>query len=131
MSRENVELLRRSAEHFERTGEPLWETMDPEIEIHDHDLPNAGPYRGHDGWRAWMANFAEAWESFAAAPEEYIDAGDDKVVVVLRVSARGKASGASVERLDGLVWTVRGGKTVRLDYYNSRAQALEAAGLRE
>jgi len=36
-----------------------------------------------------------------------------------------------VERVDGAVYTMREGKCVRLDYYGSREQALEAVGLRE
>ena len=48
-----------------------------------------------------------------------------------RLSARGKGSGAPVERLDGMVWTIRDGKTVRLDYYGSLAETFEAAGLPE
>jgi ketosteroid isomerase-like protein len=81
--------------------------------------------------RDWIADFSEAFESFALEPREYIDAGDGKVVVVAHLTARGKGSGAPVERLDGMVWTVRDGKTVRLDYYGSRAEALEAVGLAE
>ena len=46
-----------------------------------------------------------------------------------RLSARGKRSGAPVERRDGRVWTIRDGKPVRLEYYGSRAEAFEAAGL--
>jgi ketosteroid isomerase-like protein len=62
-------------------------------------------------------------------PERFIDAGD-RVVVVARLSARGKASDVSLERHDGMVWTVRDGKAVRLDYFNNPTEALEAAGLR-
>lgn len=32
-----------------------------------------------------------------------------------------------VERQDAIVWSVRNGKVVRLDYYNNREQALAAA----
>jgi ketosteroid isomerase-like protein len=32
-------------------------------------------------------------------------------------------------RLDGAVWTLRDRKGIRLDYYGSRAEALEAVGL--
>jgi hypothetical protein len=42
MSRKNVELVRRAAEHFQRTGEPWWEMLDADIEIYDHDIPDAG-----------------------------------------------------------------------------------------
>jgi ketosteroid isomerase-like protein len=131
MSQRDVEHMRRGVEHFRRTGEALWSDMDPDCEMHDHDLPDAVIYRGHDGWRAWRDHFAEAWESVALEPEEYVDAGDGRVVLLARVSARGQGSGVEVERREGIVWTVRDGKTVRIDYYSSPDEALEAAGLGE
>ena len=76
----------------------------------------------------WVTHWAEAWESFSIEPAEYIDAGD-QVVEVLRVSARGKGSGVPLERLDAMVWTLREGNAVRLDYFGSRTEALEAVGL--
>jgi ketosteroid isomerase-like protein len=130
MSQENVELVRSAAEHFQRTGEPMWEMLHPEIEIHDHDIPDAGDYRGADGFRAWVADWADAWESFSIEPGEYIDAGS-QVVEVVRLSARGKGSGVPLERVDAMVWSLRDGRAVRLDYYASRTEALEAVGLRE
>jgi len=36
-----------------------------------------------------------------------------------------------VERRDGIVYKCRDGKIVRLDYYDSRQQALEAVGRQE
>jgi hypothetical protein len=36
-----------------------------------------------------------------------------------------------VERLDGAVWTLRHDKCIRVEYYNSKQQALEAVGLEE
>jgi ketosteroid isomerase-like protein len=126
MSQQNVEHVRRWMEHWLRTGEALWEDLDPEFEIVDHDIPDAGTYRGRDGVREWLADFGAAWESFTVEPQEYIDAGDGKVVLLVRLSARGRGSGVSLERLDGIVWTVRDRKSVRLDYYNTRAAALEA-----
>jgi ketosteroid isomerase-like protein len=131
MSHQNVEIMRRNDEHFRRTGEPQWEILAPEFEIHDHDIPDAGIYRGHDGMREWTAHFGEAWASFALESEEIMDAGDDKVVELVRLTAQGKGSGVELERQDGIVWTLRDGKVVRLDYYGSRAEALQAAGLEE
>jgi ketosteroid isomerase-like protein len=63
-------------------------------------------------------------------PEAYIDAGGDKVVLLHRLAARGRDD-ISLERHDGIVYTLRDGKIVRMDYYGSRAGALEAAGLSE
>jgi ketosteroid isomerase-like protein len=123
--------MRRGVEHFLRSGEALWADMHPDCEMHDHDLPDAVTYRGQEGWREWRAHFSEAWESDALEPEEYIDAGDGRVVLVARLSARGKGSGVEVQRREGIMWTIRDGKTVRIDYYSSPDEALEAAGVAE
>jgi ketosteroid isomerase-like protein len=50
---------------------------------------------------------------------------------VARLSARGKGSGVEVQRREGIMWTIRDGKTVRIDYYSSPDEALEAAGVAE
>jgi ketosteroid isomerase-like protein len=131
MSREDVEHMRRGVEHFGRTGEALWAELHPECELHDHDLPDATVYRGHEGWREWVAHYEGAWESVALEPQEYIDVGDGRVVLVARVAARGRGSGVEVERDEGIVWTIRDGKTTRIDYYGTAAEALEAVGLSE
>jgi ketosteroid isomerase-like protein len=55
MSEENVELVRRG---FMATMQEDWETalatLDSDVEIHDFDIPDAGIYRGHDGFLAWL-----------------------------------------------------------------------------
>jgi ketosteroid isomerase-like protein len=87
-------------------------------------------YRGHTGWLEWEDRFDSLWEDVAVEPEEYIDAGEDKVVTVLRMKAQGRG-GISLEWRDGVVSTLRDGKIIRTDYYGSPAEALEAVGLRE
>ena len=57
-----------------------------------------------------------------------IDAGD-QVVVVGMLRGRGQSSGASVERRQGYVWTVRDGKAVRFAWFNDPAAALREAGI--
>jgi ketosteroid isomerase-like protein len=130
MSQENVELAQQAFEHFLRTGEPQWETIDPDIEVYDHDIPDAGTYRGHGGYSKWLADWGEAWDEFNLQAKRWIDAGD-KVVFVFQLTAKGKGSGVEVKRQDAMVLTFRDGKNVRLDYYNNAPQALEAAGLSE
>ena len=66
--------------------------------------------------------------ALALQPSEFIDAGEH-VVVVGRVTATGRDSGVNVDRQDGIVYEMRDGKMSRVDYFNSRAQAVEAAGL--
>jgi ketosteroid isomerase-like protein len=53
------------------------------------------------------------------------------VLVIARHRGRGRGSGAEVETLFYEVYTLRAGKIVRVDEFTKRAEALEAAGLRE
>ena len=128
MSRENVDLVQRLLEGFIATGEPSWESMHEEIEAHDHDVVDAGEYRGHAGFRRWLENWDVAWAEFSMTPEDFLDAGN-RVVSVFRMKATGRGSGVPVERQDAIVWEIRDGKVVRLDYYNDREKALDAVGL--
>jgi ketosteroid isomerase-like protein len=130
MSEENVDIFREAFEASARTGEPVLDVLDPEVEIYDHDIPDAGVYRGHAGFLKWVEDWSEAWEEFTMEPQRWIDAGD-QVVLVLQMTARGRGSGVEVKRRDALVWTIRDGKAFRVDYYNDESQALEAVGLSE
>ena len=128
MSQENVELVKTLLEVFIATGEPSWELLHQDIAVHDHDVMDAGEYRGHLGFARWLENWDAAWSAFTIEPEEFLDAGE-RVLLVLRMKATGRGSGVALERQDAMVWQVRDGKATRLDYYNDRGQALKAVGL--
>jgi ketosteroid isomerase-like protein len=130
MSRENVEIARRFHDHFDETGEPLWDVIDSEIEVYDHDIPDAGTYHGLAGYTKWLTNWGETFGSYAMKLERLVDAGD-RVVSLFLMRAIGRGSGVSVERRDAMVSTIRDGKVTRIDYYNDQAEALEAVGLSE
>jgi ketosteroid isomerase-like protein len=131
MSQENVEWVRRSHDHFGRTGEPFLEAMDPAVEVYDHDIPDASnPYRGFDGVDRWLSDFAESWDRYELQIERILDGGD-QVVSLFRINAVGASSGVAVERGDAMVWTFRDGRVTRIDYFNDQHEALEAAGLSE
>ena len=129
MSAENVEIVRRSFEHFVTTGEPDWELTHEQVEVRDHDIMDGRAYRGHDGVRTWLLeDWGPAWSEFSAEPEEYIDAGE-RVIAVFRIRAVGRGSGIEIERQDAAVYEVRDGLVARLDYYNNKPEALAAAGV--
>jgi ketosteroid isomerase-like protein len=133
MSQENVEIVRRAYEAFQRNGgEALLAFLDREVEWKVRaDLPDSDTYVGHEGMRRLSATFDEALDESWYSPEEFIDAGD-QVVVVLRWGGRGKASGVEFEERDETwIFAVREGKVVRVTEYPSRQDALEAAGLSE
>jgi hypothetical protein len=47
------------------------------------------------------------------------------------MKAKGAGSGLELDRQDAQVYRFRDNKILCLDYYNSKAQALEAAGISE
>jgi ketosteroid isomerase-like protein len=104
-------------------------------EFHDLPaLPGAGVHIGHDAIRAWEVQMRQTFEDLRFEPEEIIDAGGDRVVVVCRVVGRGKVSGAKLDMFTFLpynVFTVSQGALVSCITYDNYAEALEAAGLRE
>jgi ketosteroid isomerase-like protein len=128
MSQENVELIRIFNEHFIATGEPAWEALHEDVEAHDHDIMDAGEYRGHEGVARWLEDWSAAWSQFTLDTREYIDAGDS-VVIVFLMKATGRGSGLEIEREDAMVCRMRDGLVARIDYFNSRQQALELVGL--
>jgi ketosteroid isomerase-like protein len=131
MSQENVDLVRDSLERFVATGEPAWDMLHEEIEVHDHDILDAGEYRGLAGIGRWFEDRGAAWSEFSMEPEEFIDAGE-RVVAVVRMKATGRSSGVSVDRQDAMVWEIGPDrKFVRVDYFNNRDQAMKALGLAE
>jgi ketosteroid isomerase-like protein len=130
MSQENVEIIQQGFVVWGETGEPDWSMVHDEVEAYDHDILDAGEYRGRAGVERWLEDWASAWSEFSMEPEEFIDAGKC-VVVVIRMRAKGRGSTVEVERQDAIVHEMRDGKVVRLDYYNNREDALKAVGLEE
>ena len=132
MSRENVELVRKSSKHFVATGEPAWDTLSEHVEVRDHDIMDGREYRGHGDVRRWLfEDWASAWSDYSSEPEEFIDVDDERVIAVSRVKATGRSSGVEIERQDAMLFVVCDRLIVRIDYYNSKQQALQAAGLVE
>lgn len=80
--------------------------------------------------RRWFLGWLGTWDTYTAAAEELIDAGD-RVVVVHHEWRRGKGSGVEVESRSANVFDLRDGKVVRRRPFADREAALDAVGLRE
>jgi ketosteroid isomerase-like protein len=131
MSQENVESVRRFLEHVNRTGEPLWEMLDPEVEwIIDPTGLLAGTYRGRDGVKEFFERLRESFDETHVEIDDLIDAGDS-VVALSRIRAHGIGSGMTVEQPVGWVYQVRKARMVRGRVYFRPVEALEAVGLSE
>ncbi len=127
MSAENLEAVRASVEAYQRgdyaaasaylAPDVIWEV--------GQEVPAQGPAAVRDLWKRWESE----WDELETVAEEWIDAGDH-VVVVMRYRGRGRGSGIEVDDLQFEVHTFRGGECVRKADHPTRAEALEAAGLR-
>ncbi|HEY2180399.1 MAG TPA: nuclear transport factor 2 family protein [Solirubrobacteraceae bacterium] len=80
-------------------------------------------------WRP-TSNSLEALEDFRLIVDE-IFAHGDQVITDHWTVARGGSSGATLEQRGAAVWTLRNGLIVRVQWFGTRREALEAAGLEE
>jgi ketosteroid isomerase-like protein len=136
MSKENVEIMREMFALVNERGvqaatEAFGDLLDPEFELEEaSNVPDRESYSGRDAFIANMAKLEESFEELRMEPIEFVDLGD-KLVVVLSIAGRGRAGGAPVETTIAQLWSLRDGKAVSLRDYATKAEALEAAGLRE
>jgi uncharacterized protein len=131
MSTENVEAARRGFEALERGGvEAFLEFIDPEFETTTPSELTVEPatYKGREGLRRYFDSFYEIMDEVRFEPEEFIDAGD-RVVVPVRLVARGRDTGIEAVQQITMVWTIRDGKGLRVETYATREEALAAAGI--
>ena len=134
MSQENVEIVRRYYEAYAQGG--LDRLMDFWSDDLDHratteGIDDPGPVRGKRAMRQHIGDWIDTFDEFWFEAVELIDAGEDRVVAVERFGGRAKLSGVETDQTSGVVLTIRDGKIARCREYSTRAEALEAAGLRE
>jgi ketosteroid isomerase-like protein len=129
VSAEAIALVRQFETKLVEDGEIAYDLIDPDVVIVDHDIPDAGDYRGHDGLAKWLTeDWGSAWESYSLEPEQLVDAGD-KVLSIFTVTARGKGSGVEIKRRNATVTTVQNGRVARVEYFTTEEEARAAAGL--
>jgi ketosteroid isomerase-like protein len=120
-----VELFGAAAEsELPFTAEEIRFTDDFHVEFVSATPGTARPtFRGFsgllEGWRDWL----EPYSSYQIRAEQFIDAGDE-VVVMIRVQGVTARDGVSVEHCPAGVWTVRDGELARLRLYLERNDAL-------
>ena len=127
MSQENVEAMRRGYERFAATGE-IRAQPDFVWDVSKLGWPGQQIYSGPEGANQFMAEWADAWDDWEIAAEDYIDAGGS-VVVIVNQRGRSKATGIPVDMRFAQVWTYRHGQAMRMQMYANPDEAFEAVGM--
>jgi hypothetical protein len=127
MASEHVQLMERIVDLWNADDwDAVFAYYDDDVVFEDRLLPDGDTYRGIDAVRerfADLRSYAGAWR---ANTESIMDAGAE-VVWISRV--RGRVNEAPFDVLAGVVFSFEGGRVVRIQWFPSPEQALEAAGL--
>ena len=104
--------------------EVVWDTT------HFRDWPESA-YHGPEGVRRFLTEWVEVWDDYELVVDEIIVAPDGRVVSLIRQRGKGRHGGLAMTMEMAQIATVRDGKVTRLDNFEQRSEALEAAGLSE
>ena len=137
MSEENVEIVRAVYERWsEGDFRASVDLLDPHVVLvlrpeFGPDFLKAGRYIGPEGVAAYTRDLLKPWTHLTMDAEEFVAAGDSVLASVRQRGFLGSTSGVPTELRFFTLWSFRGRKVIRLESFRDRAEALEAAGLRE
>jgi ketosteroid isomerase-like protein len=131
MSQENVEVVQSiwrsfmggDFSHEDFTDDVEWRTA-PDL---PESAPDAAPIRGAAEIRQMLAGGWETVEEPWIEVDEFLDRGD-QVVVVWRGGGVGRVGRVPVEWRETHVYTLRDGKVCQVREFRTRAEALAAVG---
>ena len=133
MSQENIEVARSFYEAFltddPSSAERFVERGFEFVPARTHHIYFTAPSHGLEEFNRRYTELTNQFETYEARPEKFIDAGEDRLVAVLRRIT--KSHGVRAEERFGHVITMRGGRISRIVSFGTPAEALEAAGLRK
>jgi ketosteroid isomerase-like protein len=131
MSHENVEVVRRAVEAFNEGGfgsEATLEFFDVDAVFEEPpEQPGPRVAHGRESVSRIFTQFDAAWEEHQTHPDEIRAIDDERVLLLSRDHFRGR-DGIELDQTSGTIFTLRGGKIVRMQAFWDRSKALEAAG---
>jgi ketosteroid isomerase-like protein len=128
----NVELVRHMFEAYKTTTpERAFEFLHPEVRYDVTVRPDGKVWHGHDGVRGALLEWTSTWEDWEMDVERYIDAGDDRVLVLWNERGRAKGSGVPLSLAGATVCTLRDGMVWAMVVSVDRPSALRAVGLHD
>ncbi|MET0512742.1 MAG: nuclear transport factor 2 family protein [Thermoleophilaceae bacterium] len=129
MSQENVRVVAAAYEALASSGlEAFADHWADDIEWQ----AMRGRWHGRQAGCAYLQEWFDMFDEFNGDVVGLTDAPNEQVVTYLRYSGRAKRSGLKVPpEYFAIVIEVRAGKIARAQEYATRAEALEAVGLRD
>jgi ketosteroid isomerase-like protein len=130
----NLDLVRSIYAAHEHGDYSSTEWAHPEIELVIVDGPSPGTWRGLAAMAEPMRDSLRAWEDLRTEAEECRELDDERVLVLIRVGGRGRASGLEAARMaagPACLFHIRDGKVTNYIVYWDRARALADLGLKE
>jgi ketosteroid isomerase-like protein len=130
MSEGNEEIIRRSFEAWNRDDWDALESFyDPAVEgVGPKEWPETGILEGYEAVRAQFTRNKDSWEEEHVEIDEIRETRPELVLARIRWVTKGKESGIPFESPVTILFRLRRGRIVRLEYYFDHADALEAAG---
>jgi ketosteroid isomerase-like protein len=130
----NVDLVSSIFAAWERGDFGSVEWAHPEIEYVHDDSPAAGSWSGVANMAEAFRDFLGAWETFCVVADEYYEIDDERVLVLVHRSGRGKRSGVELAQMrssGACLFHIQDGKVTRLFNYVDidREQVLAEFGL--
>ena len=131
MSEENVEVLRRAFEAWNRNDwEALMACYAPDvITVPPAEWPEAETGTNRETLRRQFVEAKAPWKEERVEVDEIRDLGGDRVLALYRWIGWGKGSHAQVEHPIATLHTLRDSRIVRIEYFLDQSSALEAAGV--
>lgn len=129
----NLDLVRSVLADWERADFRSVSWAHPEIEYVVTGGPEPGKWDGLGAMMASVRDFMSAWDNYGISAERFYELDAERVLVLVRLSGRGKVSGLEIADTgaEGAeVWHIRDGAVARLHMYWDRDRALTDLGLR-
>ncbi len=132
MASANLDLVRSINAAHEHGNFRSAEWAHPEIDYVIADGPSPGRWTGLARMAETFRGNLIGWKDFRIEADDYRELDDERILVLTRSTARGRAGGlvAGQMRAKGAVlYHIKGGKVTRLVYYWDRERALADLGL--
>jgi ketosteroid isomerase-like protein len=128
----NLDLVRSIYADWERGDFSQTEWAHRDVELVWADGPSPTTWSGLRGAEAGWREFLGTWKDYRVHPEDYLAPDDERVLVLVRFTARGKVSGLEVGESHpkgANLFHIRDGLVRRLVLYWDRDRALADLGL--